>query len=433
MKNVILMYLFFIFTNLYAQEVVVQCGKLFDSKNAKFLEGRTIYITNGKISKISSQIDDLNASKNEKTQIIDLKNSYCMPGFIDLHVHLGKESNPNSYGERTGQDNADSAYLSIGYAKKTLLAGFTTVRDLGSGIATNLRNAIKNKTIEGPRVYAAGGIGTTGGHMDPTNGMNSQLTELVRPTLGKRLISGVDEGREAVRLNYKNSFDLIKIATTGGVLSVAKSGDCPQLTLEEIKSIVDTAKDYEMYVAAHAHGKEGMKRAILAGVKSIEHGTYMDDEIFSLMKKYKTWFVPTISAGKFVAEKGKIEGYYPKVVQKKALILGPLLQDTFSKAYKANVPIAFGTDSGVSYHGDNAQEFVFMVEAGMNPLEAIQTATLNAAMAIAPGVENEIGQIKENFYADIVAVKEDPSKNISVLKNISFVMKEGIVYKNVQL
>ena len=210
------------------------------------------------------------------------------------------------------------------------------------------------------------------------------------------------------------------------MLSYAKSGDAPQFTVDEVRAVVETAKDYGFRVAAHAHGKEGMKRAILGGVTSIEHGTYMDDEIFKLMKQSGTWYVPTVTAGKFVAEKAKIDGFYPDVVRPKAARIGSQIQNTFGKAYKAGVPIAFGTDSGVSYHGDNAREFSFMVEAGMPVNIALQTATYNAAKVL--GVD-DVGQIKAGYYADIVAMPGDPNDDIKVTERIAFVMKDGVIYK----
>ncbi|HPO25697.1 MAG TPA: amidohydrolase family protein, partial [Arenimonas sp.] len=244
------------------------------------------------------------------------------------------------------------------------------------------------------------------------------------PTEG--VINGVDDARQAVRQRYKDGSDVIKITATGGVLSYAKNGDGPQFTVEEIRAVVDTAKDYGYSVAAHAHGKEGMKRAILGGVTSIEHGTYMDEEIFKLMKEHGTWYVPTITAGKFVAEKAKIDGYYPEVVRPKAARIGSLIQTTFANAYKAGVKIAFGTDMGVGPHGDNASEFIYMTEAGMPANIALQTATYNAAQILAG---NELGQLQAGFKADVVAVAGNPLADIGLTKKIAFVMKDGEVFK----
>ena len=214
--------------------------------------------------------------------------------------------------------------------------------------------------------------------------------------------------------------------TTGGVLSYAKSGDAPQFTVDEVKAIVDTARDYGFRVAAHAHGKEGMKRAILGGVTSIEHGTYMDDEVMRLMKQHGTWYVPTISAGRFVAEKAKIDGYFPAVVRPKAERIGALIQDTAGKAYRNGVKIAFGTDMGVGPHGDNAREFVYMVEAGMPAAYALQAATIRAAEVL--GVDDQ-GVIEAGKRADIVAVPGNPVDDINAVLKVDFVMKDGQVYR----
>lgn len=230
-----------------------------------------------------------------------------------------------------------------------------------------------------------------------------------------------------MRQRYKNGADLIKITATGGVLSVAKSGSNPQFTVEEIKAICETAKDYGYHVAAHAHGDEGMQRAILGGVKTIEHGTLMSEKTMDLMKQHNAYLVPTITAGKEVTDKAKIEGYYPSIIVPKALNIGPKIQDTFGQAYKKGVGIAFGTDAGVFEHGKNGKEFRYMVEAGMPAIEAIQSATITNAKILQ--MEDQLGQITAGFIADIVAVNEDPRKKIETMENVVFVMKEGKVYK----
>ncbi|MBC7494167.1 MAG: amidohydrolase family protein, partial [Flavobacterium sp.] len=320
------------------------------------------------------------------------------------------------------------ALESVQYAKATLLAGFTTVRDLGgTGINISLRNAINRGVIDGPRIFTAGkAIASTGGHADPTNGSNRKLVGDPGPKEG--VINSPEEGAKAVRDRYKEGADVIKITATGGVLSVAKNGKNPQMTVDEIKAITSTAKDYGMLTAAHAHGDEGIQRAILGGIKTIEHGTFMSDESMELMKKYNCYLVPTISAGKEVAKNAEIEGFYPEIVVPKAKEVGPKLQSTFARAYLKGVKIAFGTDAGVFPHGLNAKEFIYMVEAGMPPLEAIQSATITNATLL--GIDNEIGQIKTNFIADIIAVDESPITNISILQKPIFVMKDGKVYKN---
>jgi imidazolonepropionase-like amidohydrolase len=406
-----------------AETYALQCGKLFDSANATMLGAKTIVVENNKISQI---VDGAASVANAKT--VNLGSQTCSPGFIDLHVHLGQQSNPQSYSEGFRLNPEFTILRAVGYGKKTLMAGFTSVRDLGGENSLALRDGINQGLVDGPRVWAAGkSIATTGGHGDPTNGLNHYLAEAVgTPGPEDGVINSPEEAKAAVRQRYKDGSDVIKITATGGVLSYAKSGDAPQFTVEEVKAVVATAKDYGYTVAAHAHGKEGMKRAIQGGVTSIEHGTYMDDEIFKLMKQNGTWYIPTISAGKFVAEKAKIEGFYPEVVRPKAARIGSQIQATFSKAYKAGVPIAFGTDAGVSYHGDNAREFGFMVEAGMPVNAALQAATYNAAKVLS---STEVGQIKSGFFADIVAMPTDPNQDIKATEQVSFVMKNGVIYK----
>ncbi len=406
-----------------AETTAIQCGQLFDSASAKMLGAKTIVIEGNTISQI---LDGASTVPNAK--IVNLSSQTCSPGFIDLHVHLGQQSNPQSYSEGFRLNPEFTILRAVGYGKKTLMAGFTSVRDLGGENSLALRDGITQGLVEGPRIWAAGkSIATTGGHADPTNGLSHMLADAVgTPGPAEGVINSPEQGREAVRQRYKDGSDVIKITATGGVLSYAKSADAPQFTIEEVKAVVETAKDYGFTVAAHAHGKEGMKRAILGGVTSIEHGTYMDDEIFKLMKQNGTWYVPTISAGKFVAEKSKIDGFYPDVVRPKAARVGALIQGTFSNAYKAGVPIAFGTDAGVGYHGDNAREFSFMVEGGMPVNIALQTATFNAAQVLG---SNEVGQIKLGYFADIVAMPQDPNQDIKVTERVSFVMKNGVIYK----
>jgi len=317
--------------------------------------------------------------------------------------------------------------MCIWNAKTTLMAGFTTVRDVGgSGVNISLRNAIRKGTVIGPRVLTAGKIiASTGGHADPTNGYRKDLMGDPGPTEG--VANGPEECRKAVRQRYKDGADLIKITASGGVLSLEKDGSGPQFSEEEIRAIVETAKDYGMPVAAHAHGAEAIKRAIRAGVTSIEHGTMMDDEAIELFKKYGTWYVPTIIAGKASSDSAKKPGYFPAIITEKALSIGPKVQATFAKAYKAGVKIAFGTDAGVYAHGKNWMEFVYMTEGGMPALEAIKCATVNASELL--GMSDKIGSIEKGKLADIIAVDGDPSKDIQSMGKVQFVMKDGVVYK----
>ncbi|MEA1882595.1 MAG: amidohydrolase family protein [Candidatus Marinimicrobia bacterium] len=406
-----------------SQSTIIHCGVLIDGSADRVSNKVSVIIQNGKISEVSR------GYKNPGTDdsVIDLSKYTVLPGLMDMHTHLSGQSNPKRYMERFTMDLDDYAFRAVPYAERTLMAGFTTVRELGGPVSTSLRDAIQQGHVVGPRIFSAGkSLATTGGHADPTNGMRFELMGDPGPAEG--VVNGIADARKAVRQRYKNGADLVKITATGGVLSVAKSGENPQFKEEEIRAIVETAADYDMHVAAHAHGAEGMKRAVRAGVRSIEHGTLMDEETMILMKKHGTFYVPTISAGEFVAEKAKVDGYYPEIVRPKAAKIGPQIQNTFSKAYKAGVKIAFGTDSGVSYHGDNAREFEFMVKGGMSPMEAIQSATKTAAELL--GVEGELGTIETGKIADIIAVKGNPLEDITVLQEVSFVMKNGQVYKD---
>ena len=392
-------------SNLMAQDIYIHAGKMVDTRNGKVLKNQTIIVSGKKIKSIESGFVE---PANAEDSLIDLKNKTVLPGLTDMHVHLESETNPSEYLQRFTNNPADDAFNSVGFAGKTLMAGFTTVRDLGgSGVNIALRDAINKGKIAGPRIFTAGKIiSTTGGHGDPTNGMNRKMVGDPGPKEG--IVNSVEDARKAVRQRYKNGVDLIKITATGGVLSVAKSSSNPQFFPEEIEEIVRTANDYGFHVAAHAHGDEGMQRAVKAGVKTIEHGTLMSEATMDLMKERDAYLVPTITAGKEVTEKAEIEGYYPELVVPKAKEIGPKIQNTFAKAYKRGVPIAFGTDAGVFKHGENAREFGYMVEAGMPEMEAIQVATI--APAIILKMEKEIGQLAPGFYADIIAVDEDPTR-----------------------
>ena len=403
-------------------QTALRCGRLFDARSGQMLGARTVVVSEGRVSQVLEGSPEVPGAK-----VIDLSSRSCSPGWTDLHVHLASQSSPKSYEEEFRLDPADFAYRAADFARKTLHAGFTSVRDLGGTVTPHLRDAINAGIAEGPRIWAAGtAIGTTGGHADPTNGYNAELSHLLGPpgpTEG--VINSVDQARQAVRQRYKEGSDVIKITATGGVLSYAKSADAPQFTVEEIRAVVDTAKDYGYRVAAHAHGAEGMKRAVLGGVTSIEHGTYMTDEIMSLMKQKGTWYVPTISAGKFVAEKAKTPGYFPDIIRPKAQAVGAQIQGTAAKAYKSGVKMAFGTDSGVGPHGDNAREFIYLVEAGIPAAQALQAATINAAQVL--GVTDQ-GTLEPGQRADIVAMPGNPLEDIQAVMHVDFVMKDGKVY-----
>jgi imidazolonepropionase-like amidohydrolase len=408
-----------------AQKTYIQCGTLIDGISNAPKTNMTIVVEGNKIVAVENGFRQGTAAD----KLIDLKTKTVTPGWMDMHVHLEDETSKSQYLDEFTLNSADYAFKSVGFAETTLLIGFTTVRDLGgTGVNIALRNAINKRLIKGPRVFTAGkSIATTGGHADPTNGYRRDLMGDPGPDQG--VINGVEDARKAVRQRYKEGSDLIKITASGGVLSVAKDGSNPQFTEEELTAIISTAKDYGMKVAAHSHGAEAMKRAIRAGISSVEHGTYMDDEAIDLFKKHGTYYVPTITAGKSVADSAKMAGYYPDLVTPKALAVGPKIQATFGRAYKAGVKIAFGTDAGVFKHGKNWMEFQYMIEAGMPPMEAIKAATINAADLL--GMKDQLGSVETGKLADIVAVDGDPLKDAKAFARVVFVMKDGIVYKQV--
>lgn len=406
-----------------AQKTYIWCGTLIDGISNEPKKNMTIVVEKNKIIAVEAGFSK--ASSSDKT--IDFKTKTVTPGWIDMHVHFEGETKKGGVADKFTLNPADVAFESLKYANVTLMAGFTTVRDLGgSGVNISLRNAINKGLVIGPRIFTAGkSIATTGGHADPTNGYRKDLMGNPGPNEG--VINGPEDAYQAVRQRYKEGSDVIKITATGGVLSQAKDGANAQFTEEEVKAIVAAAKDYGFNVAAHAHGAEGMKRAIRGGVSSIEHGTFMDDEAMELMKKYGTWLVPTIIAGKSTADSARIPGYYTDIVTPKALSTGPQIQATFSKAYKAGVKIAFGTDAGVFQHGKNWMEFGYMIEAGMPAMEAIKAATINAAELL--GQKDKLGSIEVGKTADIVAVDGDPLKDAGVFGKVIFVMKDGTIYK----
>jgi len=407
----------------FSQRTLIYCGRLLDVKAGSLTSGVTIVVEGKRIAAVENGYSDVLPGDS----VIDLKSKTVLPGLIDMHVHLEGETSKDEDLEMFLLNDADIAFRSAVFAKRTLLAGFTTVRDLGgSGVNTALRNAINQGLTPGPRIISAGkSIATTGGHADPTNSYRKDLMGDPGPADG--VINGPDDARKAVRQRYKDGADMIKITATGGVLSLAKDGSGPQFTDDELEAIVETARDYGMHTAAHAHGAEGMKRAVLAGITTIEHGTNMTEEIMDLMKSKGTFYVPTISAGRFVAEKAKEEGYFHELVVPKALSIGPQLQQTFGMAYKRGVKIAFGTDSGVSPHGENAKEFGYMVDAGMPPAEAIRAATLTNASILR--MADRIGSIEAGKLADIIAVDHNPLTDIRTLERVVFVMKDGVVFK----
>ncbi|MCH8071962.1 MAG: amidohydrolase family protein [Proteobacteria bacterium] len=405
-------------------DTLIHAGRLIDGNADRALTEVTVRVSGDTITGIERGY----TLPGDGDTVIDLEDQTVLPGLMDMHVHLTGQYSPRSNLNRFILNEADYAYDAAMYAKRTLEAGFTVVRNLGDAfnVTVALRKAIEAGDVPGPRIFtAAKGLASTGGHGDPTNGWAAHFGADPGPKDG--VVNSPEDARKAVRQRYKDGADWIKITATGGVLSVAKSGQNPQFTDEELKVIVTTATDYGMRVAAHAHGTEGMKRAVIAGVASIEHGTYMSEEVMQLMKDRGTYYVPTILAGNWVAEKAKIDGFFPELVRPKAAAIGPVIKSTFARAYKLGVPIVFGTDTGVSAHGDNAREFALMVEGGMPPMEAIQSATSVAADFLE--IADTHGTLAAGKQADIIAVPGNPLDDITAMERVSFVMKGGKIYK----
>lgn len=420
-----LIFLFILISSVaIGQRKIIHCGNLIDGKSDKPASQKSIIIEGNKIVAIENGF----VKPGAKDELIDLSKRTVLPGFIDLHVHLESETSKDAATKRMTQNEADIAFQSTIYAKRTLMAGFTTVRDLGgSGVNISLRNAVNAGTVVGPRIFTAGkSIATTGGHADPTNALKKDL--MGDPGAKEGVINGPDDARKAVRQRYKEGADLIKITATGGVLSIARDASGPQFTDEELKAIVETAKDYGMQVAVHGIGEEGTRRAVAAGVNTIEHGSLMTESLADLMKQKGTYFCATITAGESISDLAKIPGYYHPLVTPKALLIGPQDKAAFALAYKKGVKVAFGTDAGVFPHGENAREFGYMMDAGMPAMETIKTGTITSATVL--GMSDKIGSIEKGKLADIVAVDGDPLTEIKTLLAVKFVMKDGIVYKN---
>jgi len=427
MKNILLITIcIFVFLDgLFAQKTYLHCGKIITAENKKVQSEKTIIVEDNMIIEILSGYAE---PKDTDATVVDLRKQTVMPGLHDMHVHIEHQSSKKRYEEGFRLNDADVALKATIYCKKTLMAGFTSVRDLGgSGVNVSLGNAIAKGHIDGPRILTCEkAIATTGGHADPTNGLRKDLLGDPGPKEG--VINSPEEARKAVRQRYKNGADCIKITATGGVLSVAKDGQGPQFTDEEVSAIVLAAKEYGYVTAAHAHGAEGMRRAVEAGITTIEHGTKMTEEVMDLMIKKGTYLVPTISAGKYVEAKAKIPGFFPDIIVPKALEIGPLIQDTFAAAYKRGVKICFGTDAGVFPHGENAKEFIYMSEAGMPIIETIISATRVPAEIM--GTIDKLGTLTVGKYADIIAVEGDPTEDVNTMTQVQFVMKNGLVYKS---
>ncbi len=405
-----------------SQTTYLHCGRILPIEGAPQTTV-TIIVEGNKIARIEKGY----SVAPKGAEVVDLKDKTVLPGLIDCHVHLEFEQNPASYSERFTLNDADIAFRAAVFARRTLRAGFTTVRDLGGrGINISLRNAVNAGWTEGPRIFTAGRLlSITGGHGDATTGARWDLFD-PPPGAEDGIADGPDACRTAVRTQVKRGADFIKVCATGGVLSLARDGRLPHFAEDELETIVKTARDLGVDVAAHAHGDEGMRRAVEAGVVSIEHGTFMSDTTMDLMIKHGTWYVPTLTAGYAVSDSAKYaKGFFPEVVRVKALEIGPKIHDTVARAYKKGVKIAFGTDAGVYPHGKNNLEFVYMSEAGMTNTDILQAATMNAATLL--HMQDKIGSLKPGKLADLVAVEGNPLDDIKSMLRVVFVMKDGKV------
>ena len=423
----------FINACVHAETTLIHCGSLIAVPGEPIQTGQSILIVDGVIVSIVDGFTDpaLVETDDEHVELIDLSDSFVIPGLIDCHTHLTGEIRPaiERMRRRMQEGEAHAAIDGVANAKKTIEAGFTTVRNVGSpgSVGLALRDRINQGVVPGPRMYVSGPpVSVTGGHGDPTNSLSPAL----RPDLAAHLdtADGPAEARKAVRARIREGVDLIKITATGGVLSPTAAGVDQQFFDDELESIVEAARMMGRKVAAHAHGTDGINAALRAGVSSIEHGTYLDDESIRLFIEHDAYLVPTIHAGKFVEDKAKIDGYFPPAIRAKAATVGPLIQDSFGRAYRAGVNIAFGTDVGVGAHGTNAMEFIYMHEAGMTAEDCLISATINAAELI--GASDLIGTLEAGKAADLIAVRANPLEDISVLLEVEFVMKGGDIFKD---
>ena len=416
-----------------ADNTVVHVGTLYAVPGEAPMIEATVVIVDNTIDRVLTGYRDASSlfDPGAATTTIDLKDRFVVPGLMDCHTHLTGQSVP--VGERVRRAMQETeAYAAIDgvvYAERTLMAGFTTVRNVGSqgSVGLALRDRINSGMVPGPRMYVAGpAVTVTGGHGDQTN----SFSPVLRPDQGPEAApsDGPAEVRKAVRARVREGVDLIKITATGGVLSMTAAGVDQQFFDDELESIVEAARMMGRKVAAHAHGSNGINAALRAGVHSIEHGTYLDDESIELFVETGAYLVPTIHAGKYVEEKAKQDGYYPMAIRSKAAAVGPLIQDSFGRAHAAGVNIAFGTDVGVGNHGTNALEFVYMHEAGMSPEDCLISATINAADLI--GISDKLGTLEAGKLADLVALESDPMDDITAYQRVVFVMKGGVVFKD---
>jgi imidazolonepropionase-like amidohydrolase len=407
--------------------IVLKAARMFDGKSNSLTSPGLVVITDNKITAVGA-----GATVPAGAQVIDLGDATLLPGFIDAHTHLTMMHSDDWKGRELDQlqkSIAEQALDSSVNAKVTLMAGFTTVRDVGSHdqLDVGLRNAIRHGDVPGPRMLVSvHAIGSTGGHCDDTAGFRQGLFPETGPSQG--VINGADQAREAVRLAHKYGADIIKTCASGGVLSPTDDVDTPQLTQEELNALVDEAHALRLKVATHCHGAEAGRRAILAGVDSIEHGTFLNDEDLTLMKQHGTYLVPTLMAPQGLDEQIKKGLYLPPLIQIKAQAAIDNIKKMFQNALAKGVNVGLGTDAAVYPHGRNAEEFHQMTDLGMKPIDALKAGTSADAKLL--NIADRTGSLEVSKFADVVAVPGDPTQNIRVTEHVLFVMKEGIIYKN---
>jgi imidazolonepropionase-like amidohydrolase len=423
LKTSIIIIFFLTSTIGFSDTTIIYAGELLSIPGEKPLKEQTITVVDGKITQIEAGYTRYDQTAD--MQVIDLRNQFVMPGLMDMHVHLQGELGPQNDRDALKMSDQLVGMRTIHHGKKTLMAGFTTVRDVGSNsqYMYAYRDAIEKGWVDGPRVIAAGGVGITGGHAD-VSGIKPELMEFYTD---RSICDGPYDCRRAARDAIKYGADLIKITSTGGVMTDRATGTGQQMEMDELKEVVLAAKRMGKKVASHAHQEDGIIAALKAGVHSIEHGTYAGKEAIKLFKETGAYLVPTLLAGDTVVRIAKNTDILPPAVAAKAIKVGHDMQGNFIKSYNAGVKIAYGTDSGISPHGTNAEEAILMSQAGM-PNEAILvSATVNAADLI--GMSNQIGTLEVGKQADIIATQKSPLEEIKALLDVSFVMKGGKVYK----